>query len=651
MNIKILDSWLKEYLKTDVKPETLAEKLSLTSVSIERIEPFQDDFVYDIEITTNRPDLMSVIGLAREAAAVLPQFDMDAKFHPLKLPPESTNDDILELPITIDPKLVNRVVAVALDIKLKDSPEYIQKRLRAGDINPHNNLIDVTNYVMREIGHPMHAFDYDKLLKYGKFIIREAKKEEKLIDLHNDTYDLKGGEIVAEDGRGEIIDLLGIMGTANSAVDENTKRVMLFVDNDDATHIRRASMGLGIRTDAAILNEKGVDPELALTAILRGIQLLKETADGHVISKIFDEYPNKVKAQIVSVSEEKINSVIGVDIPLATSQKILSDLGFETSVSDKSIHAKVPSFRAEDVSIPEDLIEEVARVYGYFKLPSALPYSPTQEPYRRSQDQFFWEERTRVALKYWGFTELYTYPMVSEELLEENPSNSVAIKNPLTEDHVYMRRTLVPSLLEAVRENKNRSELKLFEISNVYIKKPNSLPDEKLRLAGIMKREKAGFLEVKGIIETLLADLGIKHLDFKPAKSGAQGADVYIGKEFAGEIEVLERELIDFELDFDLILKHTNMAKIYTPLSKFPEAIEDLRFEIDEEISFSDITGKIKEQSDLVKRVELLDVYQNKKTFRIIYQSDEKNLTNDDITTVREKIITSLTKSFKAELS
>lgn len=652
MNIQILDSWLKEYLRSPAKANEIAKNLSLTSVSVERVTEWDHDHIYDIEITTNRPDLMSVVGLAREAAAVLPEFGIEAKFVEPKIPEnKSSNLPDLELPIKFDPKIINRICAVALDVTLKDSPDYIKNRLTAAGINPHNNLIDVTNYVMRELGHPMHAFDYDKLLKFGTFTIREAKTGEKIIDLHNDEHELKGGDIVAVDEKNEIIDLLAVIGTENTAVDSNTKRVLLFVDNDDANHIRKTSMSLGIRTDAAILNEKGVDPELAYLALLRGVELLARIADAKVISKIYDEYPNKFATKTVSVTEEKINSVMGVEVPLTQSEKILKDLGFEVKIEGKTIHAKVPSWRASDVEIPEDLIEEVARVYGYFKLPSVLPYEPTQTPYQQTLDQFYWEKRAREALKYWGFTEVYTYPMVSEDLLEEAPDNSVTIKNPLTEDHVYMRRTLVPSLLEAVRENKNRTDLKLFELANIYIKKPKSLPNEQLRLAGVYRCEKADFLKVKGIIEALLSDLGIKDLDFKPTKSGAVGADVYIGKNFVGEIEVLERDLIDFELDFDLILKHVSQSKIYKPTSKFPEAYEDLRFEIDETIPFSKITKVIKEQSKLVRRVELLDVYQNKKTFRIVYQSEEKNLTANDIKEVREKIISALAKSFKAKLA
>lgn len=209
----------------------------------------------------------------------------------------------------------------------------------------------------------------------------------------------------------------------------------------------------------------------------------------------------------------------------------------------------------------------------------------------------------------------------------------------------------MPSLLEAVTENKNREKLFLFEIANVYIKKKGSLPDEKLRLAAVFKRPKADFFEAKGIIEALLSNLGIKNVDFKTPKSGAVGADVYVENDFLGEIEILERDLIDLELDFDIILKHANLAKIYKPSSKFPEAVEDLRFEIDPTITYSKIVEAIYKVDKLIKNVSLLDVYHDKKTFRIVYQSEEKNLTSEDITPVREKIIAALEKQFKAELA
>lgn len=652
MNIKNLDSWLREYLKTAAGPKKIAECMSLAAVSIEKLEPFDSahgrDWVYDIEVTTNRPDLMSAVGLAREAAAVLPQYGIAAKFVSPKFD-EPTIDKKLELEIKNDPKLVNRILAVALEIKLGKSPQEVAERIEASDIRSLNNAVDVTNYVMREIGHPMHVFDYDKLAKTGKLVIRESKKGEKIQTLDGKEYVLAGGDIVADDGTGRIIDLLGVMGTLNSAVDEKTKRVLLFVDNNDPWRIRKTSMSLAIRSDAATLNEKGVDPEVARDAILRGVELLREIADGKVISEVCDIYPNKPKHNSISISEQKINTIVGANIPAKTSTKILEDLGFETHINGSNIKVNVPSWRLNDIRIEEDLIEEIVRIYGYHKVPSRIPAFETGEPYSQAINEFYLENRIKDALKYFGFTEIYTYSMVSEDLLEISTEDAVTIRNPLDEDHVYMRTTLVPSILEAARENKGREELKLFELSNVYIKKPKGLPEEKFKLAGIYKKPKASFFDVKGVVESLLLELGISEVKFKPTKSGAAGASVSIESDSLGEIEQLEQDLIDFELDFEILLKHASLAKVYKPISKFPESYEDLRFEIDETMPYDKIVRTIREQSDLIRDVSLLDVYKNKKTFRITYQSYERNLTNEDLTELRKKITSALKKKFKAQ--
>src|SRR3989344_5570725 len=272
MNIKILDSWLREFVDTRAKPKDLAEMLSLTSVSIEKIEEVAKDFNYDIEVTTNRPDLMSVTGIAKEAAAVLPEFGILARYNPLKLnkPIPATKKEPIS--ITSDPKLVNRILAVVMEVDLKPSPLLIRNRLEATDIRSLNNIVDVTNYVMRTIGHPAHVFDYDRI-EDSKLLIRESKKGETIVTLDGKTHVLFGGDIVAEDGSGKIVDLLGIMGLENSVVGDNTKRILYFLDNNDPHRIRKTSMEQEIRTDAAQLNEKGLDPELMHDAFIYGIQI------------------------------------------------------------------------------------------------------------------------------------------------------------------------------------------------------------------------------------------------------------------------------------------------------------------------------------------------------------------------------------------
>lgn len=648
MNVKILDSWLREYLKTKANPQTIAEKLSLTSVSIEKIEKYGDEFLYNIEVTTNRPDLMSIIGLAREASTVLPQFGIEAEF----LEPDykkftPKGNETIE--IQNDPKLVNRICAAILEVKIKESPEFIKKRLESSEIRSLNNLIDTTNYVMRETGHPAHVFDYDRLTS-KKLIIRESKRGERIITLDEKQYVTEGGDIVADNGEGEIVDLLGVMGTLNSVITENTKKILYFIDNNEPSHIRRTSMSLAIRSEAAIINEKTIDPENSMNALLRGIELYHDWAEARLVSKIIDIYPNKPKSKKIIVSKEKIDKVVGVKISPKKMIDLLEKLGFKTKGIDEEIEIDVPSWRLNDIEIEEDIIEEIARVYGYHNIPSILPDIQTPVPKNIEKNEFYWEKRVKDALKYWGFTETYTYSFVSEEMYEGPIDDAVTIQNPLGTDFVYMRRTLIPSLLKVIAENKNRDVMEIFEISNVYLKKEDGLPLEKRKLAGVVKKPEASFYEVKGIIEQLMVDLGISNLIFKKLGRGGIGAEVYLGKTLIGDIEVLEDNLIDFEFDFEEILKYTTTKKTYKPLSKYPPVIEDLAIIANDEVLTGDLIEEIKKQSPLIVEVSLFDKYDNTRTFHIVYQDQTKNLTSEEVSEIRAKTLEALEKKFRAKL-
>ncbi|HYK08501.1 MAG TPA: phenylalanine--tRNA ligase subunit beta, partial [Candidatus Eisenbacteria bacterium] len=540
MDIKILDSHLREHLQTDAKPKDIAKALSLSSASIERVEELGKDFVYSVEITTNRPDMVSVYGLAREAAAVLPFFGFDAKLIPLKLPVVvSETKDKQTVKIVNDDTLVRRVMGVILEITKGESPQFIKDRLEAAGIRSLNNLIDVTNYVMLEIGHPTHVFDYDRLTN-KQLIIRPSKKGEKVVTLDKKEHILQGGDIVADDGSGTIVDLLGVMGTANSVVADTTKRILFFLDNNDPWKIRKTSMGLAIRTEAAALNEKGIDPELAEIALLRGVSLYKDMG-AKVVSDVIDIYPGKIKPPTVTVTLEQINKTIGVEVSSLQAVKILTDLGFGVTEKSGILTVKVPSWREGDVAIPEDIVEEVARLYGYHNIPTALPPFTMQRYYHQKDNQFFWEQKIKDALKYWGLTEVYTYSFVSETLFEGPLDEAVTLANPLDSDHIHMRRTLTPSVLEVLAENKSRENVGIFELSNVYEKnKKEKLPTETRMLAFALKGKLGNFSHAKGIVEGLLTELGITHAIYTDSEMGGIGATVLVQKENIGTIEVMD---------------------------------------------------------------------------------------------------------------
>lgn len=648
MNILVPNTWLRDFLETNATPAQFAEAMSLTSVSIERIDEIEGDHVFDIEVTTNRPDLMSIVGIAREASAVLPQAGFKAVFKERKQKSNfKTVGRSQKVNISIDRELVNRVTAVVLEINLKLSPQAIAKRLERTGIRSINNAVDVTNYVMREVGHPMHVFDYD-LLENHTLNIRKSRKGEKIVTLDEKEYELQGGDIVADNGKGEIIDLLGVMGTLNSAVNNNTKRVLLFIDNNDKNLIRKTSMNLGIRSEAAILNEKGIDPNLTIPAIQRGIELLEEIGNAKLLSEIIDLYPNKKELKTITITHEKINNLIGIKIDLDTISSILKHLGFGVSETKGLFTVKIPSIRSDDIDIEEDIVEEVARVYGYHKIPNVLPIFSEQAYYHQDKNDFFLINKLKEAFAFWGFNETYTYSMVGESDFEGPAEAAVALKNPLTEDHMYLRRTLIPSLINVARTNKNRDILNLFEISNVYLKKKTGLPEETLHLAVLIKNEKKTFFHAKGIVESIFEILGIKKYKFSKKSDGFEGADIKIDGKQIGEIEI--DEFIALEINLEDVLVHANLAKKYTPPAKYPHAIEDVRVEIAPHYTFHEIEKELKLADERVIEISLLDVFENKKTFRIKMQDRTQNLTQEEITKIREKVYKVFETDFKAKI-
>jgi phenylalanyl-tRNA synthetase beta chain len=380
------------------------------------------------------------------------------------------------------------------------------------------------------------------------------------------------------------------------------------------------------------------------------LTLYKELADGKVISEIIDIYPNKPKEKTVSVTEERINTMLGIALPLSKAAEILEKLGFDSTTAGNTIQAKVPSYRLNDITIPEDLVEEIARVYGYHNLPDELPQVTSTAVTQVGSDPFFWEKRVKEAMKYWGFTEVYTYPMVSETMYEGRLEDGVKLKNPLGEEFAYMRMTLIPSLLKVIDENKKQENIKIFEISNIYEKNGNSLPSQKQRFAGAVKQKNASFYEIKGLLEQLGADIGIKNLSFRPASKSGLETEILLGKESIGNIEILDEALINFELHFDALIKYATLHKTFTPLTKYPPVVEDLSLIIDTDVPTGEIREVIQKVSPIIFDVTLFDKYDSSRTFHIVYQDPSKNLTTDEVGKIREKILKVLKEKYNARL-
>lgn len=666
MDIKILDSWIREYLETPATPEEIARSLSLTSQSVERITKIDHETLYEIEVTSNRPDAFSVYGLARELAAILPRFGFSAKLLPIpgirKEIPKVKSGLPLEVKIT-QSSLVPRFTALIFDqVKIKPSPVEVQKRLEAAGIRSLNNVIDISNYLMLELGQPMHTFDYDKILG-AKMTVRQAKKGEKLVTLDGVERQLPPGAIVIEDGERRLIDLCGIMGGKNSEVDEKTQRVLLFIQTYDPLSIRRACQELAFRTEAASRFEKGVDPEGVMIAMKRAVDLFADWAGAKVASDLFDIYPQPPQERKITLEKTRLSRLMGVEISLKEAQKILQSLGFETTVGQESLTAKVPHWRLGDIALPEDLIEEIARLYGYFNLPNILPPISFPQP---AEPVLTLESRLKTALKFWGFTETLTYSMTSAAVLEkagEEKEKLLKIANPLSEDLVYLRTSLLPSLLEVLTKNNNYPEIKIFEISHVYWPRGiNELPKEEPQLAGLITP--GDYRQAKGLVEAIMTELRIENVSFSFSQASKKifdskhSAELWKGKEKIGKVgEInpvvlksfgLDRPVAFFELEIKKLALLATEIKKYQPISRYPPIIEDLALVVPPKTTIAEIENEIALASPLIKRVELIDLYQQTRTFRITYQSQTGNLTDKEVRQIREKIIENLAqKSIK----
>mgnify|MGYP001597959703 FL=1 len=504
MDLLIPNGWLKEFLETSASVKQIAECLSLCGPSVERVTQTEGDSVYSIEVTTNRVDSASVYGIAREASSILPRFGIKATLLPIEVSfDQKSVGSVGYFNTKVDPLLCTRFSAILLkDFKIKSSPSWMIERLKQVGERVINNIVDISNYVMYELGQPVHTFDYDKILG-AKIILRESKKGEKIITLDGKKHTLPGGDIVIEDGSGKLIDLCGIMGGLNSAVDGNTKNVLLFVQTYNPINIRKTSMFLAHRTEAAVLFEKTLDPELVTLGIKRGIDLFVKLTEGKPEKEILDIYPLPYKPKKLSMKLEFIRKVLGIEIPKQDINKMLTPLGFETSWKRNTLEVTVPSWRANDIEISEDIIEEVVRIYGYHNLPSTLMEGKIPDIIINSS--FGFESKLKNILKGYGGTEVYTPSLVPKNWIRQN---ALKLKNPLGSDSEYLRTSLMPSLVFAAKENSSEKDsFHLFEISNVYLPKKGNLPDEKITLAGIFAN--TDFRKTKGIVESLLEELNV----------------------------------------------------------------------------------------------------------------------------------------------
>lgn len=669
MNILIPHHWLLDHLDTQASPPDIQKSLSLCGPSVERIETIENEPVYDIEVTTNRVDAMSVRGIAREAATILPEFGINAVLKPLAFDSDKLKDSYQHLPpidlqITNDPNLCHRILAITMSVDtVGDSPDWLQKRLLQVGQRPLNNLIDITNFVMWEIGHPIHVFDYDKLTQ-KKLLVREAKSGEKLITLDGKTHTSNGGEVVFDDSTGTIIDLPGIMGTKNSVVDENTKNILVWIEDVPAKLIRKASMGLSIRTQAAVLNEKNVDPNQGANTLSAAIELYQQLSGAKATSQIYDDWPTKPETNSIQLTQQLIDTYLGTPVEPDRISRILTTLGCHVEHHQDTYTVTPPTSRTFDLQLPQDLIEEIARIYGYHNLDSRLMDTPIPDVDTNLNHPL--EHKIKATLANWGLHEVYTYSLVSTKLAEKSGyplTNHTKLQNPLTDDLVYLRRSLIPSHAEVFAANKSASNLSIFELANVY--EPQSLLDNPTGLQSpvtenfqLVISTTNSFVHLKTILDQLITKLRIANYSVKPELDSdlfpefelQKSGQIYSGDTLLGCLGQTKLGFYSVRLHAQTLMRSTQPHPEYTPIPTTSPIIQDLTFTLPERTHTGLVIGSIKNLDPLVHTVTPKDVYQQNHTFTITYQDLNKQLADTDVQPIRNKIIDTLKSDYHASL-
>ena len=649
--------------------------------------------ILDIEVTPNRPDCLSILGVAHEVAALI----NGTVKEPVNHYNEGKDDIDSFIDIKIEnPEKCNRYMATLItNITIAQSPSWLQEFLIKSDVRPINNLVDITNFVMLEYGQPLHAFDFDKI-NGNQILVRSANSKERFTTLDNQERILDSSMLVIADSQSPIA-LGGIMGGTKCEVDENTKSVILESANFNQTVIRKTSSKLKLRTEASYRFERGLRPELTEPALLRATSLISEICEGNVAKGIIDINFKEMISQPISLTSKHISKVLGVNIDFLKVESILRSLGF--IIKDKSIDEQkneyvisieAPYWRS-DISIPEDLVEEVARIIGYDNIPTKMMSSPI--PSGTKYNMYNFKEDLRDLLVSFGMNETISYNLTNLEILRKSGFSdedipAFKVLNPMSIEQEYFRPSLRASILNTLANNRRFVEkegVKIFEIGKVFWshedEKINFMPNEKEFLVGALHgkknkdswnvvKEELDFFDVKGIIEELFFKLGL-NLEFVPSAhsmfDNELSANIICNSEIigiVGEVNYLIKSnyglqsapLLFFEIDLDkLIASRKFQSKKYTPFNIYPGAYRDISLIVDKDIQVIDIKNLILENS-LVSESSLIDLYfgegipVDKKSvmFSLVFESSKGTLTSNQIERSLNQIVKRLERKFGA---
>lgn len=661
--MRVSVEWLKEYVSTKANAEEIGSTLTMLGIELEAIEDSEIGPVLNFKVTPNRGDCLSVLGLARELCA-----KESSRYQPTELmhsaikgfPLGDENTVCVDASVQIiDENLCPRYGArVFHDTSIGQSSSLIQKRIIACGMRPINVIVDITNYVMLELGQPLHAFDLEKL-REKKIVVRQAKRGEKLTTLDGEERELDANMLMICDAQSPVA-VAGVMGGLDSEVTTSTKHILLESAHFDASSVRRTRKKLGMSTEASYRFERYVDPEGVIRALNRFAQLYEKESRCKSAPGVIDVYPMRYQPKKITVREQRWNTLLGMNVPIASAASSLITLGCKVHENGNALEVTPPSWR-NDLLIEDDFVEEIGRVWGYEKIPELLPQGSTPLGGEYSEAKFYSDARNTMLRL--GFTEVHSHTF-REKSITDPECEYVEIRNPISPELRFLRPSLLHALCDVAQKHRTRP-LRLFETGKVF-----TTGKEEMCLAGFLsgrlleehwankQSPPADFFTLKGIIEELFRILS---RDFHVSESSDlrfhpnRQANIQTGSETVGIMGQLKTPLCEelnipaesfvFEINLDLCYQASSVEPQYKHISPYPAVRRDIAFAISKEVKFSSIENAIKNSiSDVLENFWLFDVYEGKGVeeghhslaVAVVLRHKEKTLTDEEANEYRE---------------
>jgi phenylalanyl-tRNA synthetase beta chain len=681
--MKVTYNWLKDFVPIQLKPQQLAGKLTLAGLEVTSLEEKDGDCVLEIEVTANRPDCLCVRGIAREVAAItgkkFARFPEPANRQTGKPANRLTGKPANRLTINIQNKKDCPLYTAKIirGVKVGPAPEWLRKRLEMVGCRSVNNIVDITNYVLFEFGEPLHAFDYDKLT-LQEIRVRRAKNAEKITAIDGAQKELSHDILVIADSERPVA-IAGVMGGQDTEVTLATRNILLEAAVFEPVIVRRGRQKLGLQSESSYRFERRVDAGVVEQASWRAAQLITELAGGKIVATKHAGGLKSEKKRII-LDCAQVEKFLGVAVSVSRIKSILAALGLAVKPQEKKVlRVLIPSFRP-DLTLEVDLIEEIARILGYENIPTTLP---AVKPQVHLDDKKGLLSRLKDVLSGLGLNEVITYSLISRELCEScsgGAAGPLQVLNPLSKEQEILRPSIIPGLLKAVADNFHQQEeyVNIFEIAKAF-SGASAVPQEELvlgiALSGIRPlllaqgavKDEATLLHLKGILEAVFKELGIKEYRFVPASGKIE---VFVTQEKIGALFALPGKILDaleiknkavfaLEVSLDKIFACACLKKEFVPLAKYPSISRDISLALKDSVSAAEVMAAVRQKgAPLLKEAKVIDYYRGKQipagcrglTISCVYRSEEKTLTEEETDSLHARVLEALTQRLGAQI-